>query len=60
MGSFRANANFIVGQITYHESTLAHYRAQIAGKGDAQLKRTLREAVPGYEKNLELLLKLKP
>ena len=60
MGSSRANANFIMGQITYHESTLAHYRAQIAGKGDAQLKRTLREAVPGYEKNLQLLLTLKP
>jgi hypothetical protein len=59
-GSFRAHANFIVGQIAYHESTLAHYRAQISGKGDAQLKRTLREAVPGYEKNLELLLTLKP
>jgi hypothetical protein len=59
-GSFRANANFIMGQITYHESTLAHYRAQIAGKGDAQLKRMLRDAVPGYEKNLEMLLTLKP
>lgn len=59
-GPARFNANFILSQIAFHENTLAHYRAQMSGKGDAQLKRTLREAVPGYEKNLDLLLKLKP
>jgi hypothetical protein len=59
-GSVRTNANFILNQISYHENTLAQYRAQIAGKGDADLKRALRQALPGYQKNLELLLKLKP
>lgn len=52
----RAGANFIVHQISFHETTLAQFRAQIAGKGDAELKRTLRAAVPGYEKNLSRLL----
>jgi predicted outer membrane protein len=56
----RTNANFILNQISYHENTLGHYRAQIAGKGDADLKRMLRQAMPGYQKNLELLLTLKP
>lgn len=56
----RTNANFIINQIAYHESTLGQYRAQLGGKGDAQLKKVLREAVPAYEKNLDLLLKLKP
>ena len=56
----RAGADFIVKQIAFHENTLAQYRAQIAGKGDADLKRTLREALPGYQQNLELLLTLKP
>jgi hypothetical protein len=58
--SVRINANFILNQISYHENTLAQYRAQIAGQGDADLKRALRQAVPGYQKNLELLLTLKP
>ena len=58
--SVRANANFILHQISYHQNTLAQYRAQIAGKGDADLKRTLKEALPGYQENLDLLLKLKP
>jgi hypothetical protein len=56
----RAGADFILKQITFHENTLAQYRAQIEGKGDADLKRTLREALPGYQRNLELLLELKP
>src|SRR5262245_36029424 len=56
----RTNANFIINQISYPEDTLGQYRAQIAGHGDPQLKRVLREAVPAYEKNLDLLLKLKP
>jgi hypothetical protein len=56
----RINANFILNQIAYHENTLSQYRAQIAGKGDADLKRALRDAVPGYQKNLELLLSAKP
>jgi hypothetical protein len=56
----RANANFILNQLSFHQNTVAQYRAQIAGKGDADLKRTLKEVLPGYEKNRDLLLKLKP
>jgi len=57
----RSNANFILNQITFHQNTVAQYRAQIAGKkGDAELKRALKDSLPGYEKNLDLLLTLKP
>jgi len=56
----RASANFILNQLTAHEATLAQFRAQIAGKGDAELKRTLQQALPGYEKNLDRLLSAKP
>jgi hypothetical protein len=56
----RENANFILNQLSFHENTVAQYRAQIAGKGDADLKRALKEALPGYEKNRDLLLTLKP
>jgi hypothetical protein len=56
----RTNANFILNQITFHENTVQQYRAQIAGKGDAELKRALKDALPGYQKNLDLLLTLKP
>jgi len=56
----RINADFIVSQLSWHEATVAQYRAQIAGKGDAELKRALRQALPGYEKNLRLLLAAKP
>jgi predicted outer membrane protein len=59
-GSTRVNANFILSQIAFHQNTLSHYRAQLAGKGDPQLKRALLEAMPGYQKNLELLLTVKP
>jgi hypothetical protein len=59
-GPNRAGANFILNQITAHETTLAQYRAQIAGKGDPELKRTLKQALPGYEKNLTRLLEVKP
>ena len=55
----RTNADFIVNQIAHHESTVDQFRAQIGGKGDAELKRVLRDALPGYQKNLELLLGLK-
>jgi hypothetical protein len=55
----RTDANFIVQQISFHESTLAQFRAQLNGKGDADLKRELRDALPGYEKNLEMLLRVK-
>jgi uncharacterized protein (DUF305 family) len=55
----RTNADFIVNQIAHHESTVEQFRAQIGGKGDAELKRTLRDALPGYQKNLEMLLGLK-
>jgi hypothetical protein len=58
-GASRAGANFIIHQIAYHESTVATYRAQAGGAGDAELKRTLRAALPGYQKNLEMLLGLK-
>ena len=58
--STRAGADFIINQIAFHETTLDQFRAQIAGKGDAELKRTLRTALPGYQRNLELLLTLKP
>jgi len=59
-GTARANANFILSQISYHENTVDQFRAQLSGDGDPQLKRTLRGALPGYEKNLDLLLTLKP
>jgi uncharacterized protein (DUF305 family) len=59
-GGTRTNANFILNQITFHQNTVAQYRAQIAGKGDPELRRTLKESLPGYEKNLDLLLQLKP
>ena len=59
-GEARGNANFILSQIAAHQNTLAQYQAQIAGKGDAELKRVLRESIPGYRANLELLLTLKP
>ncbi|MEJ0084196.1 MAG: DUF4142 domain-containing protein [Pseudomonadota bacterium] len=56
----RSNANFIIGQLSWHQATIDQYRAQIAGQGDAELKRVLREALTRYEKNRDLLLTLKP
>jgi predicted outer membrane protein len=56
----RVNADFIINQIAFHEATVDQFRAQIAGDGDAELKRALRSALPGYQRNLELLLTLKP
>jgi hypothetical protein len=55
----RNDANFIVQQISFHENTVAQFRAQLNGSGDPDLKRELREALPGYEKNLDLLLRVK-
>ena len=55
----RTDANFIVQQISFHETTLAQLRAQLNGGKDTDLKRELREAMPGYEKNLEMLLSVK-
>ncbi|HEU4779228.1 MAG TPA: DUF4142 domain-containing protein [Steroidobacteraceae bacterium] len=55
----RTGADFIVQQISFHETTVAKFRSQVDGPGDADLKRTLRESLPGYQKNLELLLQLK-
>ena len=52
----RTAANFIVSQIATHQATIAQFRAQIGGQGDAQLKRALRETLPGYQENLDLLL----
>jgi len=57
-GDTRTAANFIVGQIAAHEATIAQFRAQLDGKGDAEVKRALREALPGYQENLQLLLAL--
>jgi hypothetical protein len=59
-GTARANANFILSQISYHENTIEQYRAQLSGNGDPQLKRALRGAMSGYQKNLDMLLTLKP
>lgn len=56
----RINANFIIGQLSWHQATIEQFRAQIAGKGDPELKRALRQALPAYESNRDLLLKLKP
>lgn len=58
-GPVRTSADFIVNQIKSHESTLRLFRAQIEGQGDADLRRALREALPGYQKNFEMLLGLK-
>jgi hypothetical protein len=55
----RTEADFIVQQISFHENTLAQFRAQLNGNGDSDLKRELRDALPGYEKNLQLLLRAK-
>jgi len=57
-GETRTAANFIVSQIAVHEATIAQYRAQLGGKGDAELKRALRATLPGYQENLDLLLRL--
>jgi len=56
----RLNASFIIGQLSWHQATIDQYRAQIAGPGDPELKRALRAALPRYEKNRDLLLRLKP
>lgn len=58
-GEARTSADFIINQISYHQITLAQFRAQLSGKGDDELKRALRDSVPGYQKNLDLLLRLK-
>jgi predicted outer membrane protein len=58
-GPHRTGANFIVNQISAQEQTLRQFRAQIAGKGDPELKKTLRGALPVYQKNLERLLEAK-
>jgi predicted outer membrane protein len=58
-GDTRTAADFIVNQISYHQITLAQFRAQLAGEGDDELKRALRDTLPGYQKNLDLLLRLK-
>jgi hypothetical protein len=55
----RTAANFIMQQISFHENTVAQFRAQLNGSGDQDLKRELREAMPGYQHNLEMLLRLK-
>ncbi len=54
----RTAADFIITQIAFHEATIAQFRAQLDGDGDAALKRTLSTAVPRYQANLGLLLDL--
>jgi len=56
----RSNASFILNQISFHQNTVAQYRAQLAGQGDPELKHALKDALPGYQQNLEMLLTLKP
>jgi hypothetical protein len=58
-GELRTAANFIIQQIPIHEAMVAQFRAQMAGEGDEELQRALGEILPGYQKNLELLLHLK-
>jgi hypothetical protein len=55
----RTSADFIIHQIGWHQATLAKFRVQATGQGDPELRRLLRDAVPGYEQNLEMLLGLK-
>lgn len=57
-GPTRTGADFIIHQIATHRATLEQFRAQLSGDGDADLRRVLRDAIPGYEKNLDLLLGL--
>lgn len=60
-GTPRRNAaDFVRNQITFHQTTVAQYRAQLAGEGDAALKREINLALPGFEKNLEKLLEIAP
>lgn len=59
-GPARTRANYVVHQIAYHQSTIQMFRAQIGGKGDAELKRALESALPAYEANLRVLLELEP
>jgi predicted outer membrane protein len=59
-GAARTRANYLLNQIAYHQATVDQYRAQIAGKGDPELKKALRAALPGYEKNLQALLQIEP
>jgi hypothetical protein len=56
----RSRANYIVHQIAWHQATIEQFRAQIAGKGDAELKKALAAQLPGYEKNLQSLIALEP
>jgi putative membrane protein len=56
----RDDTNFILNQIAAHESTVALFRAQAAGKGDPELRKAAKEALSGYEKNLDALLRVKP
>jgi predicted outer membrane protein len=59
-GAARTRANYLLNQIAYHQAIVDQYRAQIGGKGDPELKRALRAALPGYEKNLQTLLQIEP
>jgi hypothetical protein len=54
----RTSADFIINQIAHHENVVDQFRAQLGGKGDTELKRALRDSLPGYQKNLEMLLGL--
>src|SRR5262249_49205506 len=60
VGPTRANANFILNQIAFHQNMVQLCRAQLAGTKNAELRSALNEALPGYQENLLLLLKVKP
>jgi ElaB/YqjD/DUF883 family membrane-anchored ribosome-binding protein len=55
----RTSADFIIHEIARHQATLEKFRVQARGQGDRELRGLLRESVPGYEQNLEMLLGLK-
>jgi hypothetical protein len=58
-GPTRTSADFIVHQIARHQAIIEQFRAQRSGKGDPEVRRVIDEAMPGYRKNLEMLLDLK-
>ncbi len=56
----RTETDFVQHQIAFHEATVSLYRAQLAGDGDPELQRVVQKTLPGYEKNLRMLLAIQP
>src|SRR5688572_3236333 len=54
------DTNYIQNQIAAHESTVALFRAQSAGQGDAEVKKAVKDALPALERNLKALLEIQP